>query len=148
MKYTNLHEQYSYDILKTFALTHNYNNWIMQMFDSYIGKEVLEVGCGIGNLTCYLYRKNLDRLVGIDIIEGYVKHLQIDFPKAEFYHIDIVNNKILDFLGKGKFDTVLCVNVLEHIEDDIAALRNMYDLLKKMVSYYCLFLQGNFFMVV
>ena len=119
---------YQYEVLRTFAITHNYNRWIFDLLKPSLGKNILEVGCGIGNLTKYL--ANYNRLTCIDKSENFIKHMKIDYPEIKFYEVDITDRSVLK-LGENSFDTVICVNVLEHIDDDIKALKNMFDLLEK-----------------
>lgn len=116
---------YAYEVLKTLALACNYNKWIIDLIKSYIKGSILEVGCGIGNLTAYLCK--FGKLTCIDISPIFIKHMQIDYPEIEFHLCDISDRKILN-LGK-KYDTVVCVNVLEHVENDMMALDNIYKLL-------------------
>jgi len=117
----------AHETLKTFSLTHNYNIWIINLLSPYIGKKILEIGCGIGNLTFYL--QHFGDLSCIDISDFYLAHMEIDFPDINFYKYDIADEQVL-ILKKAKFDTVICVNVLEHIENDKKALRNMFELLQ------------------
>jgi SAM-dependent methyltransferase len=53
--------------------------------------------------------------------------MKIDYPEIDFYVADISDENILN-LGK-KFDTVVCINVLEHIKNDEKALENMFRIL-------------------
>ncbi|OGS22832.1 MAG: hypothetical protein A2252_06140 [Elusimicrobia bacterium RIFOXYA2_FULL_39_19] len=121
-------EKYQYEVLRTFALTHNYNNWIIDMFKPYIGKNILEIGSGIGNLTFYL--REMGKLTCIDKSSSFIKHLQIDCPEVDFLGADVTHPSILNLKSKN-IDTVVCVNVLEHIENDVLALQNAYQLLAK-----------------
>lgn len=122
------HDAFAYEVLKTFALTHNYNKWIVDLLRPFIGKNILEVGCGIGNLSRYL--KNLGKLSCLDKSEYFLQHMKIDYPELNFYHLDISDTKVRSLKGE-KFDTIICVNVLEHIEDDEMALLNMYHILNQ-----------------
>jgi SAM-dependent methyltransferase len=115
------------ETLKTFALTHNYNLWVFEVLRPYIGKDILEIGCGIGNLTPYF--KKVGRLTCIDKSLLFIQHMRIDYSDLEFHHFDITEGKVLSLTNKG-FDTIICVNVLEHIEEDDLALSNMFKLLK------------------
>jgi len=113
--------------LRAIALCHNYNSWIYKIIKPYLGKKVLEVGCGVGNLSGLLRESR--ELVAIDCQELYVKYINLDFPDVKVYNYDITREGVLA-LRKHNFDTIVCINVLEHIEDDLRALSNIYELLK------------------
>jgi SAM-dependent methyltransferase len=119
-------DNYQHEVLRTLALSHNYNAWIVDIFRPNIGKNILEVGPGIGNLTYYL--EKLGKLACLDKSSSFLKHLQIDHPGVECVEADITDPSIM-VLKKNNFDTVVCVNVLEHIEQDKKALKNMHELL-------------------
>ncbi|MBI4722438.1 MAG: class I SAM-dependent methyltransferase [Candidatus Stahlbacteria bacterium] len=118
---------YAYQVLKTFAVTHNYNKWIVNLFKPYVGKNVLEIGCGIGNLTRYL--RELGQISCLDESEYFLQHIKIDYPGLNFYHYDIADKKVCE-RKSHHFDTIVCVNVLEHIENDEQSLINMHDILE------------------
>ena len=109
------------ETLKTFALTHNYNKWVIDLMAPFLGQKLLEVGCGIGNLTYYLQDRG--RLTCIDLSELYLAHMRIDFPDVRFLREDASGEGLTELAGES-FDTVVCVNVLEHIKDDGRALAN------------------------
>jgi SAM-dependent methyltransferase len=118
----------AYDALKILAVTHNYNRWIYKLFAEYVaGRNVLEVGCGIGTLSRYFLR-TCSRLVGIDTSELFIRHLKIDHPEMEVYNFDVTDEKILSLADK-KNDVVVSVNVLEHVKNDVKALEHMRGLL-------------------
>ena len=120
-------EKYQHEVLRTFALTHNYNMWIVNMLKPYIDKNILEIGCGIGNLTFYL--NQLGKLTCLDKSQSFIAHMKIDYPNIDFFDMDISGNDILELKSKN-IDTIVCVNVLEHIEDDLKALENMHEILQ------------------
>jgi SAM-dependent methyltransferase len=119
---------FAHEVLKTFALTHNYNKWIVDRLKPFIGKNILEIGCGIGNLTRHL--KGLGRLSCLDTSELFLRHMEIDYPELDFYHYDISDSEVRS-LKRKKFDTIICVNVMEHVRDDEDALRNMFHILEQ-----------------
>jgi len=126
-----------YEALRTFALAHNYNKWIYELFKDYTaGKNILEIGCGIGNLTQYFLRSSA-KVIGIDTSAFFIQHLRIDCPGTDIYNFDITDDKVISLSDK-KIDAVVSVNVLEHVRDDEKALRNIHALLQ-LGGYLLLF---------
>lgn len=122
-------ETFAHEALKTFALTHNYNRWVCDSFTEYItGRSVLEVGCGIGNLT-RRFMEHCSRIVGIDTSDLFIRHLKIDFPEMEIYNFDISDERVRT-LAEKNIDAVIAINVLEHVKEDEKALRNMCAIVK------------------
>ncbi len=106
----------------------NYNQWTFKKFDKYLKGDILEVGCGIGNFTSTLCKYG--EVFAIDIDPSLIQRLKVDKnPKITAGYGDIEEGKY--FFKEKVFDTVVCLNVLEHIKDDGKALQNMYNLLKK-----------------
>lgn len=105
-----------------------YNKWTMRKFLPYLSGDILEVGCGIGNFTDFLF--HCGNVWAIDIEKEYIKQIkQPEKVKAKVGFGDIEKGKY--FFSKRKFDSIICLNVLEHIKDDKKALKNMYNLLEK-----------------
>lgn len=103
-----------------------YNRWTMNKFSQYLSGDILEVGCGIGNFTKDLstygnvWAIDIDS-VGLSLTKKHKsKNIQVGFG-------DIEKGKY--FFGKRKFQTLVCLNVLEHIKHDDQAIKNMYSLL-------------------
>jgi 2-polyprenyl-3-methyl-5-hydroxy-6-metoxy-1,4-benzoquinol methylase len=94
----------------------NYNEWIFNLTKPHLGKRILEVGCGVGNMTLYL----TDRIVlGADIDSDYLNIARKRFKgkrNINFHLIDL--EKGLKYFKKFKPDTIVCINVLEHIRRD------------------------------
>lgn len=116
------------DTLESMSQAVWYNQWTVKKFDKFLKGKILEVGCGIGNFTRILTKYG--EVFAIDINKSYVEQaLKKVGVRARVEVRDIENGK--DFFDGQKFDTVICLNVLEHIKDDMKALENMYSLLKK-----------------
>lgn len=116
-----------------------YNQWTLKKFKKFLSGDILEVGCGIGNFTKSL--KGYGNLFAIDIDESYIDEVKkVITGKAG--KGDIETGKY--FFKDKKFDTIVCINVLEHIEKDQQALGNMYQLLKKEGSLILLVPAHNF----
>lgn len=104
-----------------------FNQWTVKKFEKYLNGDILEVGCGIGNFTNSL--KKYGNVWAIDINKTYVRQTSdLIRKKGTIEEGDI--EKTIHFFGGKKFDSIVCLNVLEHIKDDKKALKNMFDLLK------------------
>lgn len=83
-------------------------------------RSVLDVGVGFGhNLPVLTVGRQLERLAGADISQRAVDHVAARWP-GDFHRLDITEGH----LGET-FDLVCCALVLEHVEDDAAALRHL-----------------------
>ena len=116
----------SLEIQSRLSEVDRYNEWIFDQFRPYLGRRVLDVGCAIGNITQYL----LDRefVCGIDVVEEFTTEIRkrfadrLNFRAALF---DIADPAVVTALASDNIDTIISVNVLEHVEDDGQALDNM-----------------------
>jgi 2-polyprenyl-3-methyl-5-hydroxy-6-metoxy-1,4-benzoquinol methylase len=104
-----------------------YNNWVLTKLAPYIKGDILEVGCGIGNFTNQLL--GFGSVTAIDIQSDYIPGLSKELKGRALVGFGDIENAEY-FFGKKKFDTIICLNVLEHIENDSRALKNLVQLLK------------------
>src|ERR1051325_6901534 len=115
---------YATDDLETMSEARRYQAHVFDLFRPYIGSRVLEVGSGIGTTT----RTLLDvaqRVVGIEPNPSSVARLQQTLAEHPRFSLKTCHLEECDRgeLLDERFDTIVCINVLEHIEDDVAALR-------------------------
>lgn len=107
----------------------NYRDWICSLIRPHLGQRILEVGGGIGNFTERLLDREL--VVMIDVDEACLEHARSRF--ARWVNLRIVRRDIADpavlELRHHRFDTVVGMNVLEHIEDERRALHHISELL-------------------
>ena len=106
----------------------HYNRWIYQMMEPYLGSRVLEVGCGIGNMTRFLAEGR--EVLGSDIHRGYIALARKSLAHRKnisFKQIDL--EKKFPLLGKFKPDTIVCINVLEHIRGDVGFIKECFRIL-------------------
>jgi SAM-dependent methyltransferase len=118
-------------ILDTLAATPQLNAWMAQVILPYVGPRVLELGAGIGNLTMHLSRGRVS-YYATDIDLEHLARLQTRFrnrPAIRIQRCDVtLAEDFRSFLGQ--MDTVVCLNVVEHVSDDEPALRNIASSLK------------------
>ncbi|MEO6323353.1 MAG: bifunctional glycosyltransferase/class I SAM-dependent methyltransferase [Thermoanaerobaculia bacterium] len=109
----------------------SYNAWLHARVHSFLGQRILEVGSGVGNQTRYFADR--ERVVASDIESHYVRELATKFANRDNIRIASFRFPLSDAdLGDIKaerIDTVVCMNVLEHIEDDEGTLRDFARLL-------------------
>jgi glycosyltransferase involved in cell wall biosynthesis len=106
-----------------------YNTFTWDLMRPFVGRKVLEVGSGTGSITRYLASR--EKVVATDLDPQYVELLQRTYagkPNVEVRSLDLAKLGD-DGFAPQSFDTIVCSNVLEHIEDDRAALRAMRDVL-------------------
>jgi len=119
------------NILDSLAGTKRFNRWMADTVRPYLGMRVLELGSGIGNMTQHL---SLGRrsYVASDIDEEHMARLRVRFrgrPNLEIRKADLCDSSDFEPL-LGAFDSVVCLNVVEHVKDDLGALRNIFSALK------------------
>jgi glycosyltransferase involved in cell wall biosynthesis len=114
------------DILDAFAGARNFNRWMADTIRPYVGRRVLEIGAGMGNLTQQLL-SGRKRYVATDIDREHLERLGNRLSHRPNLEIAELNAACPENHApfQGQMDTVICLNVLEHIEDDLAALRNI-----------------------
>jgi glycosyltransferase involved in cell wall biosynthesis/phospholipid N-methyltransferase len=117
-------------ILDALSDTRRFNAWMAATVRPFVGTRVLEVGAGMGNLTRHL-SPGRQRYTATDLDPEHLARLRIRFrgrPNLTSGLCDLAAAKdFADF--EGQFDTVICLNVLEHVGDAMAGLRNIYSAL-------------------
>ncbi|MCA1615401.1 MAG: class I SAM-dependent methyltransferase [Acidobacteria bacterium] len=115
--------------LEVMAQANNYRDWMHRRIEPFIGRRVLEVGAGIGNFTQLLLDREL--VVPTDISRVCLSRLEErlgDRLRARPRLLDLGAPSDEDWAAYA-FDTIICMNVLEHVEDDAAALSFMREVL-------------------
>jgi glycosyltransferase involved in cell wall biosynthesis len=123
-------DEYGSHILHSLERAQSFNRWMAESIAPYIGARVLEIGAGIGNITSWLVPRDL--YVASDINPhylDYLRNLALGKPYLQVSRIDLEDPRCFEPWA-GKFDTVVCLNVLEHVRDPLLALRNMRDALE------------------
>src|SRR5262245_60236820 len=115
-----------YKTLLRLSRAERYNRWMLQQLAPWLGQRVLEIGSGIGSFTRYLLGREL--VLATDINPRYLRILSNTFERhtrVEVAHLDLTQFDPAPLAAKG-IDTILCLNVLEHVEDDRSALRRLH----------------------
>jgi SAM-dependent methyltransferase len=116
--------------LETLAQADRFNDEVWNRVQPYLGTEILEVGMGIGIFTEKLLGRG--KVFGVDIVPEFVAEARRRLgarPGLEYLIADM-GAGLPDSLRGRAFDTIVCMNVLEHIEDDRGTLARFSGLLK------------------
>jgi SAM-dependent methyltransferase len=107
------------------SLALRYFEWQARLVVPHLGRRVVEVGSGTGNFTAHLL--NRDLVISLDIEPACIERLNNRFPNRAGLHTLVTSPGAVEFAALARFepDSCVCLNVLEHIEDDAAALRAM-----------------------
>jgi glycosyltransferase involved in cell wall biosynthesis/phospholipid N-methyltransferase len=123
-------DEYGSHILHSLEKANRFNRWMADAITPHVGARVLEIGAGIGNITSWLLPR--DRYVASDINPqylDYLKNLALGKPYLQVDRIDLEDPRCFE-KWQGAFDTVVCLNVLEHVRDPLISLRNIHSALE------------------
>lgn len=127
-------DQEGSEILDVMSTANKFNSWTYDVIKNNCNGHILEIGSGIGNIS----KNFIDN--GHDIYLSDIRNNYRDFLKNKF---KLTKDKVLNIniasesFDKeypellNKFDSVFCLNVVEHIENDKLAVANMKKLLKE-----------------
>jgi 2-polyprenyl-3-methyl-5-hydroxy-6-metoxy-1,4-benzoquinol methylase len=116
--------------LNQLAELDRYNHWIYEHISHALGRRVIEVGAGTGNITQFLCAEGRE-VMATDVVPSYRSELEQLFagrPNVRVGKFDLTMKAPDEFVA-DPFDSIVCLNVLEHIEDDLFALAQMRDAL-------------------
>jgi glycosyltransferase involved in cell wall biosynthesis len=105
-----------------------FTRWMADVIRPYLGDRVLEIGAGIGNMTLHLLPRSV--YWATDINSAYLDSLEMLRSNRPYLHIAYVDGMDANSFPVGQsFDTVICLNVVEHLPDDREALRSIWSAL-------------------
>ena len=127
---SDLYHDRGAEILDAFSVAPHFNQWMADTILPFLGKRVLELGAGMGNLTRPL-SLGRDRYVASDLDEDHLERLRTTLrhrSNLEVHFGDATRQE--DFQQfRVSMDTVVCLNMMEHVDDDLACACNMYRIL-------------------
>ncbi len=120
---TNFSHRYGHTTLESLAVSPSVSRWSLELIGPHLGSRVLEAGAGTGNLTRHLLDK--ERLVAVEMDSYYMQALDRlwgHLPNLSVVEGNLEDPRLYDNWADESFDSVLCVNVLEHLDHPEAAL--------------------------
>jgi 2-polyprenyl-3-methyl-5-hydroxy-6-metoxy-1,4-benzoquinol methylase len=115
----------------------NYLRWIADLCSPHLGHEVMDVGAGYGAIT-ELFAEGRS-VLATDLSDRCVAAMRQRFASMSNVEVRKADLRTLDpdQLGR-RFDSIVLINVLEHIEDDAGTLVHLARLLRpggRLVMY-------------
>ena len=118
------------EILDVLSNAPRFNKWMADTIRPYLGRNVIELGAGIGNLTVQLAARRR-RYISADIDDEHLARLRSRLQyrrNVEVCHCDLQCPADFERFTNS-LDSVICLNVLEHVENDALALSNIRSVL-------------------
>jgi len=109
-----------------------YFQWQIEQFGDCFGNRVADIGCGPGNLTSQLLDREL--YLGIDHDPAMLRELELEYASRgniETEEMDAMDPNLSATLRRHAVDTILCCNLIEHIEADDIVLRQLCNALPR-----------------
>jgi SAM-dependent methyltransferase len=117
----------------------NYRHALLRDFQTHLHGDVLEVGAGVGQMTCELLKLSvIQQLCSIEPDAGYCARIREQFP-----HLNLLQGTVADLKFGMSWNAILSINVLEHIESDADELATYFRLLKPARGALCLFVPAR-----
>ena len=123
--------------LDILAEARNYQKWVFDAVQPYLGRRILEIGSGIGNMSRWLPSDELLVLTEtepelLDLLQRRVgEYFGVNAGRVHVEPLELTPTTLAPAkISPYAFDTVISFNVLEHIEDDRAAVRTLIDVLR------------------
>lgn len=118
-------DEYGSQILARLSRAQRFNKWMADVIRPFCGQRVLEIGGGVGNLTRHLLPRQHYTVSDINpLYLQTLESLREGRPYLDVVHCDVTHGHTFPS-REGGYDTVICLNVIEHVEDDLAALANI-----------------------
>lgn len=128
------------DIAKDFCHSSlsNYNKWLFCMVENHLGKRVFELGAGPGRFSRFLLKHKLEQLLLLEpspvffeeIVKMSREHDEVIAVNCDIEHYDAPH------LFES-FDSIISIQVFEHIEDDEEAIKQVIRYLRPGGKFIC-----------
>ena len=119
-------ESYIGDELSLFAHADNWKRYWSSKIEPLLDGPVLEVGAGIGTNLSLLRSRKQDWLA----LEPDLDQANIINESADQENISVISGTLNDIAIEQKFKSIIYIDVLEHIENDVAEVENAFDRLE------------------
>ena len=113
------------EMTRRLASASRFTGWMADLIRPYLGSRLLEIGSGTGAITRRLVPRDLYVASEVDpLYLETLRNLTADRPYLAAQYTDVTDIASYPTV-EGGFDSVVCLNVIEHVDDDVGALRNV-----------------------
>lgn len=130
-------EEYSaHTNLELDSQSHRFTSWLYNEISPGLKGDILETGSGLGTYSEKIIKNKppTSHIMLTDIAPSYIEALANKFSSnnnsISVSKLDLDRKEDYEKIGYGKFDSILAMNVLEHVENDEFALQQVYKMLK------------------
>jgi SAM-dependent methyltransferase len=108
----------------------HYPRYLFNQIAPFLGRRIVEIGVGFGTYTPWLLERG--EVFAADTDEECLGHVRDRFAcdRLHVERLDLGDPQGLEGCAAFRADSVVCINVLEHIADDAAALRGLYGIVE------------------
>ena len=127
---TQLSDDFAAIDLQQMQQAPRYTDWIAGQIRPHCGKRVLEVGAGIGTITRRLLG-HADYVCALEPNPACFAQLQRNLDGVPGFECRPwrIEDCTVEFTTERRIDTIVCVNVLEHVEEDLETLKRFRQIL-------------------
>jgi SAM-dependent methyltransferase len=101
-----------------------YRKWQIDLVRPHLGRSTMEIGAGMGHFSAELAKVGLDRLVLADNEEYTLDRLRARYASRP--DIEVTSLDLPGAVSVGEpLDSIVAMNVIEHIDDDVSAMRDL-----------------------
>ncbi len=131
----DIDENYSgHENLEAISYSHRFNKWMYGEVLPGLYGDILEVGSGIGTFSEILANDFPNSCLTLtDVSDKYIENLKKKYQNNKnitIHKLNLNNHTDYERIGYGQFDSIMAINVLEHVENDEFALAQLYNMLK------------------
>jgi SAM-dependent methyltransferase len=116
--------------LDVFSLAENWKAYVRSQIKEFLNGTILEVGSGIGSMTKALYHEQVSRWVALDPDLKHTSKLKQLIREWNFLNAEARTGTLKKINPEEKFDAILYMDVLEHIEEDRVEMKEAAQRLK------------------
>jgi SAM-dependent methyltransferase len=93
--------------------------------------EIYDAGSGFGQYTYFMSQKmNPANIFSVDVKEDWINDCKNFFESGKINNVNFAVEDLTQINHQNKFDLILCVDVMEHIKNDVKVFNNFYSALK------------------